>query len=252
MSASSADSLADLLRQMSEQAPTESDRDAELAAAEAQAGAEAQADADDAAEAGSELLADVTPAGDAGAAADAEAGREPEAAAKIEVDAEAEFVADASGSVSAEVSESSTGAEALTGEGEDAADLGALASVSAEVETTVALPSLKPTAPDGAAAAIPRPAKAKAKATAARRSTGGLKALAVPILVTLGLLMLLPAVWGTLMLIGVEVPASDRDGATLMAAFMLVCWPIALAMFGIAGVLFRQVSRQKQRLNRGL
>ncbi|MAE64535.1 MAG: hypothetical protein CMJ18_09725, partial [Phycisphaeraceae bacterium] len=72
-----------------------------------------------------------------------------------------------------------------------------------------------------------------------------LKAFAVPVLLTVGLLLLIPAVWGTLLLAGFEVWASGREGAVTMAKAMLVCWPIALVLLGSAAFYAMQLRRER-------
>lgn len=73
------------------------------------------------------------------------------------------------------------------------------------------------------------------------------KATAVPLIATVGLLLLLPAIWGTMLLAGVEVWLSERRGATTMARTMLVCWPIAIALFGSAIFYAVQLFQQRRR-----
>ncbi len=71
-----------------------------------------------------------------------------------------------------------------------------------------------------------------------RRGTGGhdrIKAIAVPVLGLVGLLLLIPAMWSLLLLADHEVWHHDRQGARSMATVMLICWPIAAALVGTAG-----------------
>lgn len=75
-------------------------------------------------------------------------------------------------------------------------------------------------------------------------SSGGLKAVASPVLITVGLLMLIPAVWAVLFLSGSIT--SDKHDARVMAFVMLACWPIAIALIG-GGVWFIfQVKKDKE------
>lgn len=74
-----------------------------------------------------------------------------------------------------------------------------------------------------------------------------LKATMAPILLTVGLLVLLPAIWGTMLLLGMDVFMSERSNAKTMATFMMVCWPIAVALIATAIVLFLQVSKAKKK-----
>jgi hypothetical protein len=76
-----------------------------------------------------------------------------------------------------------------------------------------------------------------------RRSDGG-KAMAVPVLLTLGVLMLVPAVWSLLHLTGLRV--DEAANADIMALFMLVCWPLALFLIGSAAVMLRQLRRGRR------
>ncbi len=59
-----------------------------------------------------------------------------------------------------------------------------------------------------------------------------IKAAAVPVLSLIGVLLLIPAVWAVLLLAGAPVWHHERHSARGMAAVMLVCGPIAFAMFG--------------------
>ena len=74
-----------------------------------------------------------------------------------------------------------------------------------------------------------------------------LKAVVAPILITVGLLVLAPAVWGLLVLMGVEVFASGRDSANTMAKVMLICWPMGTALIVAGIVCLVQVQKQKSR-----
>src|SRR5687768_959396 len=78
-------------------------------------------------------------------------------------------------------------------------------------------------------------------------SGDGLKAIAIPILATVGVLLLVPGVWAILLLSGAQVWSSHRSSARPMALAMLVCWPIALALFGAAMMFFKQIQREKAR-----
>jgi hypothetical protein len=85
----------------------------------------------------------------------------------------------------------------------------------------------------------PRPRQAVSK------PKGSLKEVAVPLLFTIGVILLIPAIWGTLMLMGKL--ESTRDGDKGMAAAMLVCYPVSACL--IAGGIFflRQVLKEKAR-----
>lgn len=101
-----------------------------------------------------------------------------------------------------------------------------------------------------------QPLKSK-KPTAARATTAkslprrkskthDLKATAAPLLATVGVLLLIPAVWSTLLLIGVGVPGADRQDARPMATVMLLSWPIAICLIAASSFFFVQVIRQRK------
>jgi len=99
--------------------------------------------------------------------------------------------------------------------------------------------------------------KTKKKAAPARRApmqlhrkskSHDLKATAAPLLATVGLLLLVPAVWSLLLLGGVAVPGSEREDSRPMAAIMLVSWPIAICLIGVSVLFFKQVMQEKKRL----
>ena len=127
--------------------------------------------------------------------------------------------------------------------------------------------SVKPRAASPRQAAVPRSASMtnkKSKQTAPNKSaprrtpsrtpplrksnSHDLKATAAPLLATVGGLLMVPALWSALLLIGVGVPGSGRDDARPMAAVMLVSWPIAICLIAASVVFFRQVVQEKKRL----
>ncbi len=63
------------------------------------------------------------------------------------------------------------------------------------------------------------------------RGVGGIALLLV------GGLLLVPAVWATLLLGGANVWGAARQDANRMATAMLVCWPLAMALVG-AGIYY--------------
>ena len=73
-----------------------------------------------------------------------------------------------------------------------------------------------------------------------------MKATMVPILMTVGILVVLPAVWGTMILAGVDTFMSDRPSADTMAKFMLICWPIAITLIVTSIILFLQIAKAKK------
>ncbi len=82
---------------------------------------------------------------------------------------------------------------------------------------------------------------------AARSSSHGLKATAAPLLATVGVLLLVPALWSVLTLSGMNVVGSDREDAQAMAMVMLVCWPVALCLLIAAGVFLKQILQENKR-----
>ncbi len=81
-----------------------------------------------------------------------------------------------------------------------------------------------------------------------RKSKGhDLKATAAPLLATVGILLLVPAIWSALLLIGVGVPGAEREDSRPMAAVMLLSWPIAICLIAASTFFFIQVARQKKR-----
>lgn len=81
----------------------------------------------------------------------------------------------------------------------------------------------------------------------ARSGSHNLKATAAPLLVTVGVLLLVPAFWSVFLLVGMKVPGWDRGDARSMAMAMLICWPLALALIAAAVVLFLQLMRDRKR-----
>jgi hypothetical protein len=79
----------------------------------------------------------------------------------------------------------------------------------------------------------------------ATKPKGSLKEVAVPLLFTIGVILLIPAIWGTLILTGKL--ESTRASAKGMATAMLVCYPVSACLIA-GGVLFlRQVMKEKAR-----
>lgn len=217
-------------------------------------------DAED--EAGSEApendLAAIAAAAAAEAETDSEGEGEPVAEAVF--DTEEEAVAEATA-----VDE--TGSESAS-EGETEADITAAAEEAAhEAEVQEGVEALEAVAhgetlaeeseemEQFAAAAAPVIAVGAGVATAKRRSGhkgsavkgDAMKATMAPILLTVGLIVLIPAIWGTLLLMGVETFGSDRSNAKTMATFMLMCWPISIALIVTAVILFLQISKAKKK-----
>lgn len=115
----------------------------------------------------------------------------------------------------------------------------------ADVPMTDAAPRQSPPPRDIAVPASSSQPAPRRPAPRPRRQDSGFKAVATPVMATIGLLLLLPAAWGTLILMGVEVWNSDREGATTMAQAMLICWPLSLAMLALSVLLFLQVRAER-------
>jgi len=96
------------------------------------------------------------------------------------------------------------------------------------------------------AAAIPAPRPAASRRMPpSKKKAGSLKATAAPILLTVGILLLGPAIWGVAILGGSKsVMGADREDAPMMAKLMQVCWPIAVVLIVSAIVIFVQVARE--------
>jgi hypothetical protein len=73
-----------------------------------------------------------------------------------------------------------------------------------------------------------------------------LKVLAPPLIALVGLMLLVPASWSVLLLLGVPVPGADRVDAPRMALAMLACWPLAVCLLASAGWFFVQERRHRQ------
>lgn len=108
---------------------------------------------------------------------------------------------------------------------------------------------------DEQVAAIPSPRSSAARRMppSRKKKGGNLKATAAPILLTVGILLLGPAIWGVAILGGSKtVMGADREDAPMMAKLMQVCWPIAVVLIVSAIVIFVQVAREaKQAKARG-
>ncbi len=95
-------------------------------------------------------------------------------------------------------------------------------------------------------AAIPQSATRRSKpARVPPKPQANLKAVFAPVLLTFGILMLLPAVWAVMILMGAETWMHDGQGVDTMAKIMLICWPVGLGLLAGAFVSFVQLSREK-------
>ena len=102
-----------------------------------------------------------------------------------------------------------------------------------------------PAAPVPSAAASARLGPAARTNARRRKSNQQLKEVATPIVFTVGLLLLFPAIWGTLVLMGQNIWRSDKPDAPTVAKDMLICWPLSLALIGLAVVMFLQVRAER-------
>lgn len=70
-----------------------------------------------------------------------------------------------------------------------------------------------------------------------------IKAVAVVLLLGVAGLLLIPAVWAALLLMGIKVWGSARPDAAKMAMGMLACWPIAAGLVSGAVLFYLQLCR---------
>lgn len=99
----------------------------------------------------------------------------------------------------------------------------------------------------------PRPRTSGRSSTAARsgRQTkpanpaNSAQAVFAPVLITFGILTLLPAVWAVLILMGVKTWMHDGQDVAGMAKLMLVCWPVSLGLLAGGVYMVVQVSKEK-------
>lgn len=85
----------------------------------------------------------------------------------------------------------------------------------------------------------------------ARSDSDDLRKLGVLLLLGLGALLLIPALWAAGWLVGLQVPGAQRESAGAMAMLMLSAWPIALLLFAAAGLTFRQIRNQHREQDQG-
>ncbi len=82
--------------------------------------------------------------------------------------------------------------------------------------------------------------------SAKQRADHKLKATAIPVLITVGSLLLLLGIWGTAVLAGAEVPLHDKPGADRMATAMaLVGYPLGASLLGGAAFFYLQLKKAK-------
>jgi hypothetical protein len=107
-------------------------------------------------------------------------------------------------------------------------------------------PESDPDAELAAFASAASAAPARPRPTTPVKKGGSLKATMVPILGTVGLVLLVPGVWSLLYLMtGVDVWQRDNPRAKGIAMLMLVSWPIAIILVASAVVMARQLMRDK-------
>ncbi|MAE61906.1 MAG: hypothetical protein CMJ49_11190 [Planctomycetaceae bacterium] len=80
------------------------------------------------------------------------------------------------------------------------------------------------------------------RSAGARRRSNDLKRTAVPILITVGVLLLIPGFWALAVLAGLSVPLADQGDADTMAWVFLCCLPIS-AILLVGAVVFYQQNR---------
>jgi hypothetical protein len=97
-----------------------------------------------------------------------------------------------------------------------------------------------------AARAAARPGAASRTYRPSGPPSPGLKAVAVPVLLTVGVLLLIPGVWAILLLCGADVWKSDDSSAKSVALIMLLCWPIAACLLAAAAVYLYQIQRAQR------
>lgn len=88
--------------------------------------------------------------------------------------------------------------------------------------------------------ASPRASSSRGSASSSRGSKhkpmpkrgASAQAVFAPVLITFGILTLLPAIWAVLILMGVKTWMHDGQDVAGMAKLMLVCWPVSLGLLG--------------------
>ncbi len=80
----------------------------------------------------------------------------------------------------------------------------------------------------------------------AKKKVSEFKAVAAPILMTVGVMLLIPAFWAVLVLTGAGVPMADREDAKSMAKVMLVCWPLSVTLIIPAALIFAQIAADRK------
>lgn len=79
----------------------------------------------------------------------------------------------------------------------------------------------------------------------------GIRTASIPVLITMGLVMLALGVWGILVKAGNDtLPMADQANAQQLAILGLVGLPIGILLFASAGFMFYVVGKDKQKLAR--
>ena len=81
-------------------------------------------------------------------------------------------------------------------------------------------------------------------------SSGYMKKIGTPMMLGVGVLLLIPAIWGTCLLLGYNVWQSGRSDAKTVAGFMLICYPIGLMLVGYGAFLLSHSKKQNQAVNK--
>lgn len=77
----------------------------------------------------------------------------------------------------------------------------------------------------------------------------GMRTASIPVLITMGLVMLALGVWGILVKAGNDtLPMADQGNAQQLAIIGLVGLPIGILLFASAGFMFYMVGKDKQKL----
>ena len=79
----------------------------------------------------------------------------------------------------------------------------------------------------------------------------GLRQASIPVLITMGLIMIALGVWGIMVKAGNDtLPMADQGNAQQLAIIGLVGLPIGILLFASAGFMFYMVGKDKQKLAR--
>ena len=101
--------------------------------------------------------------------------------------------------------------------------------------------------PDAAAPAVERPRRRPAPVKAKSNPTAAM-GFFIPIIFLFGLLTLLPAILGVLILMGADVPLAGREDSKTMALVMLACWPVSLGLLAGGVWYLIQYNKAKRKL----